>query len=112
MEDIHLPTISRTNVKKPGRPKGPDIGKIQAILSVLYKYPDGVWVRQIAKESLLPLSTVHHYIEIYFEPFIENIGYRTEAGRYLGFRLIRLKRQINAADVTAYIKLKESIRKL
>ncbi|MBU5574860.1 MAG: hypothetical protein QXF15_03030 [Candidatus Aenigmatarchaeota archaeon] len=97
---------------KRGRPLGPDIKKIQLILDVLYQYPSGVWLRQISKISKLPVSTVHFYLSHYFEPFIENIGFKTESGRYLGFRLIKLKRMVNAADIFAYINLKRSIKSI
>jgi hypothetical protein len=99
-------------MKKRGRPEFIDINKVNSILEILYQYPDGVWIRQISRATKLPLSTVHYYLRQYFEPFIENIGFKNPEGRYIGFRLVRLKRSINAADVVAYIKLKKRISQI
>ena len=87
----------------------PNIVKLHAIFRVLQSYPDGIWFRKIVVDSKLPISTVHHYIERYFSPFIENIGYKTERG-YLGLRLIRLKKDVTIADMVNYHRIKERIK--
>ena len=87
----------------------PDIRKMYSIFRVLQTYPDGIWFRKIVVESKLPISTVHHYIEKYFAPFVDNVGYQTDRG-YLGLRLIRLKKDVTLNDLVNYHKIKEKIR--
>ncbi len=66
--------------------------KMAKILEILRNYPDGIWFRELVRESGLPASTVHFYLEK-LSPLIENIGYRDYQGRFVGIRIIRLKRK-------------------
>ncbi len=75
---------------KVGRPKGPDIRKASKIIRVLYEYPDGLWLRRLAREAKLPVSTVSYYIDKVLSSAVDNVGYM-EDGRYFGVRLIKLK---------------------
>jgi len=65
--------------------------KIQKILAVLKRYPQGVWFRQLVRESGLPASTVHFYLKK-LSPIVESIGYTDEYGRFVGIRIVRLKK--------------------
>lgn len=65
--------------------------KIQKILEILRKYPDGIWFRQLVRESGLPASTVHFYLKK-LSGIVESIGYVNEEGRFVGVRIIRLKK--------------------
>ncbi len=42
--------------------KGPDPSKRAKIIAVLEKNPDGVWMRELARLSGLPFSTVQYYV--------------------------------------------------
>jgi DNA-binding transcriptional MerR regulator len=93
-------------------PKSINPRKIRKILGILRKYPDGIWFRQLAKEARLPVSTLHFYLEKVLEPFIENIGFRDEEGRFVGIRVIRLRDNgVTEEKILRYIELNKKIRK-
>ncbi|UCG94982.1 MAG: hypothetical protein JSV92_02935 [archaeon] len=75
-------------------PKEPDLQKIRKIIRVLLANPDGIWLRKLSRESKLPLSTVHYYLESTMANMVENIGARDEDGKFFGVRLVRLKNGI------------------
>ena len=87
----------------------PNIVKLHAIFRVIQAYPDGIWFRQLVRESKLSISTVHHYLKAYFEPFVENLGYKTE-NKFLGIRMIRLKKDVTITDIVNYHRIKERIK--
>ncbi len=72
-------------------PKEADFQKIRRIIKVLLANPDGIWLRKLSRETKLPLSTVHYYLESKIGNFVENVGARDENGHFFGIRLIRLK---------------------
>ena len=74
--------------------KEPDLRKIKRILRVLLANPDGIWLRKLSRESRIPLSTVHYYLEGTMSSMVENIGARDDDGKFFGVRLIRLKNGI------------------
>jgi hypothetical protein len=74
--------------------KKKDIVKINKIIKILVKYPEGVWIRQISKESNLAVSTVHYYITQILDEIIDNIGVKDKKSRYFGIRIIKLKPKI------------------
>ena len=53
--------------------KGPDENKIKKIKSVLRRNPQGLWIREIARQSGLSKSTVHRYLTEYLKNEIEEI---------------------------------------
>lgn len=75
-------------------PKNPDFQKIRRIVRVLLANPDGIWLRKLSRESRVPLSTVHYYLDGTMVNLVENIGARDEEGRFFGVRLIRLRNGI------------------
>ena len=75
---------------KKGRPEGPDIRKASRIIKILYEYPDGLWLRRLARETRLPVSTVSYYVNNILKSALDNVGY-TENGKYFGIRLVKLK---------------------
>jgi DNA-binding IclR family transcriptional regulator len=89
------------------RPKEPDIRKIKAILDVLSQYPEGLWLRQLARAAKLPSSTVKFYLDRILPDFVENIGYKTDEDHYLGFRLVKLRPHLQGKRLDV-----EAIRKL
>jgi len=71
-----------------------DLSKISRIIRVLLKYPEGVWIRRISRESKLPVSTVHFYIDNVLSDLIENIGARDRKGKFFGLRIVKLKPKV------------------
>lgn len=71
-----------------------DLKKVKKILQVLSNNPEGLWIRQMSKESGIALSTVHYYINNILDELVENIGVKDARGRYFGVRIIRLKPKI------------------
>ncbi len=65
--------------------------KIQKILEILRKYPEGVWFRQLVRETGLPASTVHFYLKK-LSGIVESVGYVDDEGRFVGIRIVRMKR--------------------
>ncbi len=74
--------------------KEKDRKKIKKILLTLVKTSEGLWVREIARETGIAKSTVHYYIDKVINEIIENIGVKDKSGRYFGVRIIRLKPKI------------------
>ncbi len=72
-------------------PRRPDPEKTRKILGILKKYPHGIWFRQLVRETGLPASTVHFYLKK-LSGIVESIGYVDEDGRFVGIRIVRLKK--------------------
>lgn len=54
-----------------GRKKGFDEKKILSIVRALLANPDGIWLRQIAKETQLSPATVAKYLDTVLKPLVE-----------------------------------------
>lgn len=74
--------------------KNYDFKKIKKIVEVLLKNPDGLWLRKLSRESGVPLSTVHYYLDSILGNVVENVGARDEEGKFFGVRIIRLKKGV------------------
>ncbi len=72
-----------------GRRKGFDSRKIVAILTVLARNPDGIWLRKIAQEAHLHPTTVSNYIGGVFQPLIDDVSLGGSGKALL--RVIKLK---------------------
>lgn len=70
---------------------GPDLERVENLVGTLRKYPDGIWLRKLSRESSVPLSTVHYYIEEVIDSIVESKGAKDGDGKYFGIRLIKLK---------------------
>jgi|GEM_PF-2244321 DNA-binding IclR family transcriptional regulator len=66
---------------------------IRKIIRVLEKYPSGIWFRQLARETNLPVSTLHFYLKK-LSGIVESVGYVNDEGKYVGLRIVRLKRKM------------------
>ena len=71
-----------------------DIKKINKIIKVLLKYPDGIWIRRISSESKISVSTIHFYLDNVLNDIVENIGVKNSKGQYFGLRIIKLKPKV------------------
>ena len=72
-----------------GRRRGFDKGKISRIVSVLYSHQDGVWIRQIARETSMHHNTVTKYVDTVMKPLVEDVSLGRQSKPML--RVIRLK---------------------
>lgn len=67
----------------------PDPEKIEAIKKVLRKNPQGLWIREIARQAQMSKSTVSKYVNEYMKDEIEDVW-------RCGFiRIVRLKDERN-----------------
>ncbi|MBS3054153.1 MAG: hypothetical protein J4431_01300 [Candidatus Aenigmarchaeota archaeon] len=72
-----------------GRKKGFDGKKISAIVSVLARNPDGVWLRQLSRDTGISATTAGTYVSGILKPLLEEANLGTGARPML--RVIRLK---------------------
>jgi len=58
------------------RKRGPDLEKLEKIKGILKKYPNGLWVRELARKSGIDKSAVSRYVSDYMggEVEIEKVG--------------------------------------
>jgi len=75
-------------------PQKYDFKKIKRIISVLLKNPEGIWLRKLSRDSKIPVSTVHYYLEGILRNFVDNIGAVDDEGKFFGVRVIKLKNGI------------------
>ncbi len=71
-----------------------DKQKIEKILKILVKYPDGLWIRKLSRETNLAPSTIEYYIHYIIFEITESIGVKDKNGKYFGLRIIKLKPKI------------------
>jgi len=99
-----------------GRKKGFDNKKIVAIVGVLVKNPDGLWLRNIARETGLHPLTVSRYLDTILRPLIEDVSLRSEKKSIL--RVVKLKPFVfeklqegrNIQQILRLLRLMESVR--
>lgn len=68
--------------------------RVNKIIGLLASNPEGMWLRQLAIETDIPISTLHRYIEYELQDIVESVGVKDERGKYFGLRIIRLKPKI------------------
>jgi DNA invertase Pin-like site-specific DNA recombinase len=56
-----------------GRKPGPNPEKLKKIRAVLAKTPNGIWVREIARQTNLDRTTVSIYLSRYMQNEVEEI---------------------------------------
>lgn len=56
-----------------GRRKGPDVNKVTKITEVLKRNPQGLWIREIARQAKLTKSTTHRYVTEYMKNQVEGV---------------------------------------
>jgi hypothetical protein len=72
------------------RPKGVDPAKMASIFKVLTKYPEGTWIRRLAKEAGVHPTTATKYVEGPLAPMVEISSLGSGEGRPL-LKVVRLK---------------------
>ena len=71
--------------------KGPDKDVMRKIEQALRENPEGLWIREIARKTNIPKSTVHYYLVHFLKDKIED--------SFLGGNLIRMITLRGSADV-------------
>lgn len=93
--------------------KGHDINKAKDIIETLRKFPEGIWLRKLSRETSMPVSTVHYYIDNVLDSFVESRGAKDEEGNFFGIRLIKLRdgvnKQLDSGKSVEYILKTENI---
>lgn len=100
---------------KMGRKKGLDKKKIGAIISVLVSNPEGLWLRQIAKDTNLSPATVSHYIDTVLRPLTEDASLGKGSKPLL--RVIKLKPFVlekleEGRDINQIMKILDLMKKI
>lgn len=72
-----------------GRKKGFNSKKIGLILSVLMKNQDGMWIREIARQTRMHPTTVTKYVEGVLKPLLDDVSLGNTSKHLL--RIIKLK---------------------
>ncbi|MEW6063332.1 MAG: hypothetical protein AB1571_03110 [Nanoarchaeota archaeon] len=66
--------------------KAPNEIKLKIIKQVLKKYPNGIWIRELAKRSKLDKSLVSRYVNLYLKNEVMDV-YKTKKP----IRVVKLK---------------------
>ena len=74
---------------KRGRKAGPDNRKINIIIEILKDNPDGIWVRELARQCNLDKSTVCIYLNTHLKDKIQDL-----TDHNLPVRMVKLKESI------------------
>lgn len=72
-----------------GRKPGPDEGKIKKIMQALSKNPNGLWVREISRQTGLNRTTVSIYLSSFMQKETEEI-FPIKGGL---IKIVRLKKR-------------------
>ena len=79
IEQLFNNTMAKTLDKK----------KLSMLVRVMYDNSDGLWIRELSRQSGLAVSTVHHYLNI-LSPLIDE----TTLGEKPFMRIVRLKPEV------------------
>ena len=71
-----------------------DEGKIKRVIRCLIKHREGIWLRNLARECRLSVSTASFYVDNVLKDVVESIGVKDGRGRYVGLRILRIKPEI------------------
>jgi len=65
--------MTMSNILYMGRRPGPTLEKVKKIRNVLLENPNGLWIRELARQTGLSRSTVSLYLERYMQNEIEDV---------------------------------------
>ena len=71
-----------------------DEGKIRRLIRCLIRHREGIWLRNLARECRLSVSTASFYVDNVLKDVVESIGVKDGKGRYVGLRILRIKPEI------------------
>ena len=71
-----------------------DEGKIKRVIRCLIRHREGIWLRNLARECRLSVSTASFYVDNVLKDVVESIGVKDGKGRYVGLRILRIKPEI------------------
>lgn len=70
----------------------PSTEKMKKIIKVLKKASkEGVWIRELSRQTNLPVSTIHYYLNKYLEDRIEIKNVKIGEFSHKQMKLIKLK---------------------
>ena len=52
-------------------PKGPDKRKNDKIIQILKRNPRGIWIRELARQTNMPVATVSYYLNKFMKNEVE-----------------------------------------
>jgi hypothetical protein len=83
---------------------------IKKLMSILVKYPDGIWMSKLAREADVPLSTTSYYLDNQISAFIDEqtLGEEREIIRVIKlkpFVFQKLQEGMNLQKIMKIIKL-------
>ncbi len=81
-----------------------EVDHVSRIIKVLKKYPYGLWVREIARQSGLHMEQVRRVILKYPELFEE---YADFTNYKINLKIIRLKKKINLKNLKKLLTMLE-----
>ena len=72
--------------------KRPSTEKMDKIINVLKKArKGGIWIRELSRQTKMPVSTIHYYLNKYFEDRIEIKNVKIGEFSHKQMKLVRLK---------------------
>ena len=71
-----------------------DERKIKRVIKCLIRHREGIWLRNLARECRLSVSTASFYVDNVLKDVVESIGVKDGRGRYVGLRILRIKPEI------------------
>ena len=70
----------------------PSTEKMKKIIKVLKKVrKKGIWIRELSRQTKIPVSTVHYYLNKYLEDRIEIKNVKIGGFSHKQMKLVRLK---------------------
>jgi len=70
----------------------PSTEKMKKIIGVLKKVGKrGIWIRELSRQTKMPVSTVHYYLNKYFEDRIEIKNVKIGEFSHKQMKLVKLK---------------------
>ena len=86
-----------TQKKGRGRPSKPNDDIMRRLYTTLLQAEDWLWVREIARRSKTPESTVRRYLSTHMLDMIEEMDAGSDLSKIIKIRLVRLKPNIKEA---------------
>jgi hypothetical protein len=83
-----------TNSHARGRPRKPNEKTMKRLYLTLLNAKDWVWLRELARRSKIPESTVRKYINYHMADMIEEMNLGEDLTKIVKIRLVRLKPEI------------------
>lgn len=71
---------------------GPDTKKLKKIMSIVKSVgPKGIWIRELARQTNIPVSTIHLYINKFLENQVEVETAKIGSLEHSQMKIVKLK---------------------